>query len=65
LALAVDYERMTGNSDATAATFTRSMIGGMEAIGHEAEIVLTKKTHHHEICPTPAGPRACQSLSLE
>jgi site-specific recombinase XerD len=23
----------------------------MEAIGHEAETVRTKKTHHHDICP--------------
>jgi hypothetical protein len=28
---------MTGNSDRTAATFTQSLIGGMEAIDHEAE----------------------------
>jgi hypothetical protein len=43
---------------------TRSLIGGMEAIGHEAETVLTKKTHH-KICLAPARPRARQSRSLE
>jgi hypothetical protein len=53
------------NSDRTAATFTQSLIGGMEAIGHEAENLLTKKTHHHKICPAPARPRARQSRSLE
>src|SRR5437588_682750 len=57
--------RMTGNSDRTAATFTQSLIGGMEAIDHEAETLLTKKTHHHKICPAPARPRARQSRSLE
>jgi hypothetical protein len=34
--------RLTGNSDRTAATFTQSLIGGMEAIDHEAETLLTK-----------------------
>jgi hypothetical protein len=49
-----------------AANITRSLIGGMEAIGHEAETVLTKKTHHHKICPAPARPRArLASLALK
>ena len=37
---------MTGNSDLTFATLRRSLIGGMEATGHEAEALLTKKTYH-------------------
>jgi len=37
----------------------------MEAIDHEAETVLTKKTHHHKIRPAPARPRARQSRSPE
>jgi hypothetical protein len=37
----------------------------MEAIDHEAETVLIKKTDHHKICPAPARPRARQSRSLE
>ena len=41
------------------------MIGGTEVIDHEAEILLTKKTHHHKVCPAPARPRARQSRSLE
>jgi len=45
---------VTGNSDRTAATFTRSLIGGMEAIDHEAETALTKKTYHYKICRAPA-----------
>jgi hypothetical protein len=56
---------MTGNCDRTAATFTQSLIGGMEAIDHEAETLLAKKTHHHKICPALARPRARQSRSLE
>jgi hypothetical protein len=44
---------------------TRSLIGGMEAIGQEAETALTKKTYHYKICPAPARPRARQSRSLE
>src|SRR6266849_4507513 len=63
--LALDCWRITGNSDRTAATFTQSLVGGMEAIDHEAETLLTKKTHHHKICPAPARPRARQSRSLE
>ena len=27
----------------------------MEAIDHEAETLLTKKTHHHKICPAVVG----------
>jgi hypothetical protein len=57
--------RITGNSDRTAATFTQSLIGGMQAIDHEAETLLTKKTHHHKICLAPARPRARQSRSLK
>jgi hypothetical protein len=64
-ALAIDSGRITGNSDRTAATFSQSLIGGMEAIDHEAETLLTKKTHHHKVCPAPARPRARQSRSLE
>jgi len=26
----------------------------MEAIGHEAETALTKKTYHYKICPAPS-----------
>ena len=52
--------RLTDNSDRTAATFTQSLIGGMEATGHEAETLFTKKTHHHKICPAPTRPRARQ-----
>jgi hypothetical protein len=37
--------RTTGNSDRTAAKFTQSLIGGTEAIDHEAETLLTKKAH--------------------
>jgi len=36
----------------------------MEAIGHEAETALTKKTYHYKVCPAPARPRARQSRSL-
>ena len=34
---------MTGNSDRTAATFTQSLVGGMEAIDHEAEPYSRRK----------------------
>src|SRR6267143_1006755 len=63
--LVSDSGRITGNSDRTAATFSQSLIGGMEAIDHEVETLLTKKTHHHKVCPAPARPRARQSRSLE
>src|SRR4029077_17166497 len=63
--LSSDSGRITSNSDRTAATFTQSLIGGTEVIDHEAEILLTKKTHHHKVCPAPARPRARQSRSLE
>jgi len=33
----------TGNSDRTTATFTQSLVGGMEAIDHEAETLLRRK----------------------
>src|ERR1700730_166662 len=56
--------RMTGNSEHNAANLTQSLIGGMEAIDHEAETVLTKKTHHHKICPAPARPRAAKAAVL-
>jgi hypothetical protein len=56
---------MTGNCDRTAATFTQSLIGGMEAIDHEAETLLAKKTHHHKICPALARPRARQNRRFE
>jgi hypothetical protein len=39
---------LTGNSDRTVATFTQSLIGGMEATGDEAETLLTKKTHQQK-----------------
>jgi hypothetical protein len=35
------------------------------ASSHEAEILLTKKTHQHKICPATARPRARESRSLE
>lgn len=64
VALLDDCGRITDNSDRIAATFTQSLIGGTEAIDHEAETLLTKKTHHHKTCPAPAGPRARQAAVL-
>jgi hypothetical protein len=64
-ALAIDPGWITSNSDRTAATLSQILIGGTEAIDHEAETLLTKKTHQHKICPAPARPRARQSRSLE
>jgi hypothetical protein len=34
----------------------RSLIGGAEATGHEAEAKFQKKTQQHQICPTFARP---------
>jgi hypothetical protein len=59
-----DFGWMTGNSDRTVATFTQSLIGGMEATGDEAETLLTKKTHPHKIYPATARPRARQSHTI-
>jgi hypothetical protein len=42
------------NPDPTPHDITRSLIGGVEAIDHEAETVLTKKTRHDKIRPAPA-----------
>src|SRR5215831_16097399 len=36
----------------------------MEATDHEGQTLLTKKTHHHKICPAPARPRARQAAVL-
>jgi hypothetical protein len=30
------------------------LIGGKEAIDHEAEVAPKHKTHHDQICPAPA-----------
>jgi hypothetical protein len=37
-------ERVTGDSDLTVAALLRSLIGGTEATGHEAEAKFQKKT---------------------
>jgi hypothetical protein len=58
-----DFGRITGNSDRIAATFTQSLIGGMEAIGHEAKTALTKKTHQHKFKRTQADVSKNRSLT--
>jgi len=57
--------RMTRNSDRTAATITRSLIGGMEAIGHEAETALRRKRTTTKSVLRLPDPRARQSRSLK
>jgi hypothetical protein len=43
-----------GNPEIGRAMPVRGLIGGKEAIDHEAEVAPKHKTHHNQICPAPA-----------
>jgi hypothetical protein len=45
-----DCGRMTGHSEPIVARL-RSLIGGMDATGHEDEAIFPKKTQLHQIGP--------------
>src|SRR5207302_4528190 len=45
---------MTGYPEIGRATPVRGLIGGKEAIDHEAEVAPTNKACHDQVCPAPA-----------
>jgi hypothetical protein len=45
---------MTANPEIGRAMPVRGLIGGKEAIDHEAEVAPTSKTIHDQVCPAPA-----------
>jgi hypothetical protein len=49
-----DYARVTSNPEIGRAMPVRGLIGGKEAIDHEAEVAPTSKTIHDQVCPAPA-----------
>jgi len=49
-----DYARVTSNPEIGRAMPVRGLIGGKEAIDHEAEVAPTSKTIPDQVCPAPA-----------
>jgi len=57
--------RITSNSDLAVTALLRSLIGGTEATGHEAEAKFQKKTQERQICPSAARPGTRQGRGVE
>src|SRR5205807_2796670 len=56
---------ITGDSDLIVAALLRSLIGGTEATGHEAEAKFQKKTQQCQVHPALARPGTRQGRGVE